>query len=216
VDEASTVDVPLLAWLLRSIGPRTRLIFVGDKDQLASVGPGSVLRDLVASGRIPVTLLTVIKRQGEGSPIVEAAHAINRGDMPAAGSTAAGDLYILKARAPSEDGGVHAQRLIVESAVRLDAQVISPQHTSPVGVAALNAALQERLNPPAASKPEVRASGDSTFRLGDRVIVGKNNYQTECFNGETGKIVDIGPLQLRLRMDDVEGERLVDYARDDW
>ena len=133
------VDLPLLAWLLRSIGPRTRLIFVGDKDQLASVGPGSVLRDLIASGRIPVTLLTVIKRQGEGSPIVEAAHAINHGDLPAAGSTAAGDLYILSARPPSEDGGVHAQRLIVESAVRLDAQVISPQHTSPVGVAALNA-----------------------------------------------------------------------------
>jgi exodeoxyribonuclease V alpha subunit len=84
VDEASMVDLPLLAWLLRSIGPHTRVIFVGDKDQLASVGPGSVLRDLIACGRIPVTLLTVIKRQGEGSPIVEAAHAINRGDMPAA------------------------------------------------------------------------------------------------------------------------------------
>ena len=131
VDEASMVDVPLLAWLLRSIGPRTRLIFVGDKDQLPSVGPGSVLRDLVACGRIPVTLLTVIKRQGEGSPIVEAAHAINRGELPRGGSTAAGDLYILKARSPGEDGGVHAQRLLVESAVRLDAQVISPQHRSP-------------------------------------------------------------------------------------
>ncbi|MBV9171344.1 MAG: AAA family ATPase, partial [Chloroflexi bacterium] len=72
VDEASMVDLPLLAWLLRSTGPRTRLIFVGDKDQLASVGPGSVLRDMIASERIPLTLLTVIKRQGEGSPIVEA------------------------------------------------------------------------------------------------------------------------------------------------
>ncbi len=216
VDEASMVDLPLLAWLLRSIGPRTRLIFVGDKDQLASVGPGSVLRDLIACGQIPVTLLTVIKRQGEGSPIVEAAHAINRGELPMAGSTDAGDLYVLKARAPTEDGGVHAQRLIVESAVRLGAQVISPQHTSPVGVAALNAALQERLNPPAASRPEVRLSGDTVFRLGDRMIVGKNNYQTECFNGETGQIVDIGPRQLTLRMDDVKGERLVEYERDDW
>src|SRR5262249_50674031 len=161
-----------------------------------------VLRDLVASGRIPVTLLTVIKRQGEGSPIVEAAHAINRGDLPVAGSTAAGDLYILKARAPAEDGGVHAQPLIVESAVRLGAQVISPQPTSPVGVAALNGALQARLNPPAASKPEVRLSAELAFRLGDRVIVGKNNYQTETFNGETGQIVDIGPRGLTLRMDD--------------
>src|SRR3982074_1208311 len=86
VDEASMVDLPLLAWLLRSIQPETRLIFVGDKDQLASVGPGSVLRDLIACGRIPVTHLTVIKRQGDGSPIIEAAHAINHGQLPAARS----------------------------------------------------------------------------------------------------------------------------------
>jgi ATP-dependent exoDNAse (exonuclease V) alpha subunit len=105
--QASTtmVDVPLLAWLLRSVGPRTRLIFVGDKDQLPSVGPGSVLRDLVACERIPVRLLTVIK--GEGSPIVEAAHAINR--------------------------GVHAQRLIVESTVRLDASACEQAGSQGVG-----------------------------------------------------------------------------------
>src|SRR5438034_4104333 len=111
VDEASMVDLPLLAWLLRSIAPGTRLVFVGDKDQLASVGPGSVLRDLIASRRVPLTLLTVIKRQGEGSPIVDAAHAIHRGQLPVARSTAVGDLYILRARSTSEDGGVHAQRL---------------------------------------------------------------------------------------------------------
>ena len=216
VDEASMVDLPLLAWLLRSIDARTRLIFVGDKDQLASVGPGSVLRDLIASGRIPLTLLTVIKRQGEGSPIVEAAHAINRGQLPVAGSTSAGDLYIVRAKPPGEDGGVHAQRLIVESAVRLDAQVITPQHTSSVGVAALNTALQARLNPSAPDKAEVRVSSDLLFRVGDRLIVGKNNYQTFCFNGETGEIVELGPRSLTLRMEDADGERLVEYARDDW
>jgi exodeoxyribonuclease V alpha subunit len=183
---------------------------------LASVGPGSVLRDLIACGRIPVTLLTVIKRQGEGSPIVDAAHAINRGELPVARSTGAGDLYILRARSPAEDGGLHAQQLVVESAVRLGAQVISPQHSSTVGVVALNAALQERLNPGAPGKPEVRLSPETTFRLDDRVIVGKNNYQTLCFNGETGQIIDIGPRQLTLRMDDVESERLVEYERDDW
>ena len=111
--------------------------------------------------------------------------------------------------------GVHAQRLIVESAVRLGAQVISPQHTSSVGVSALNAALQARLNPPTPGTPEVRV-GEAVFRLGDRLIVGKNNYQTLCFNGETGEIVDIGPELLTLRMDDAQGERLVDYERDDW
>jgi exodeoxyribonuclease V alpha subunit len=216
VDEASMVDLPLLAWLLRSIAPRTRLIFVGDKDQLASVGPGSVLRDLVACGRVPLTLLTVIKRQGEGSPIVDAAHAIHRGQLPVARSTAAGDLYILRAKSTAEDGGVHAQRLAVESAVRLGAQVITPQHTSPVGVGALNAALQARLNPPAPRKPEVRLSSDLIFRFGDRLIVGKNNYQTLCFNGETGEIVDISPEWLTLRMEDAQGERLVEYEREDW
>jgi exodeoxyribonuclease V alpha subunit len=122
----------------------------------------------------------------------------------------------VKARAPSEDGGAHAQRLIVESAVRLNAQVISPSTRRLWVSAALNAALQERLNPSAASKPEVRVSGERVFRVGDRVIVGKNNYQTECFNGETGQIVDIGPRRLTLRMDDTEGERLVEYDRDDW
>jgi exodeoxyribonuclease V alpha subunit len=216
VDEASMVDVPLLAWLLRSIGPRTRLVFVGDKDQLASVGPGSVLRDLIACGRIPVTLLSVIKRQDEGSPIVDAAHAINRGALPVARSTSAGDLYILRARPASEDGGVHAQRLVVESAVRLGAQVITPQHTSWVGVTALNAALQARLNPPQPGLAEVTLTGELVFRLGDKVIVGKNNYHTLCFNGETGEIVDLGPQRMTLRMEDAQGERLVDYEREDW
>ncbi len=216
VDEASMVDLPLLAWLLRSVGPQTRLIFVGDKDQLASVGPGSVLRDLIASGRIPVTLLTVIKRQGEGSPIVEAAHAINHGQLPVPRSTAAGDLYILRAKPAKDDDGAHAQRLVVESAVRLGAQVLSPQHTSSVGVSALNRALQARLNPPQPGKPEVHGSTDVTFRLGDKLIVGRNNYQTLCFNGETGEIVEISPERLTLRMEDAQGERLVEYDREDW
>src|SRR6266540_372016 len=210
------VELLLLAWLLRSVGPQTRLIFVGDKDQLASVGPGSVLRDLIASGRIPVTLLTVIKRQGEGSPIVEAAHAINHGQLPVPRSTAAGDLFILRAKPAKDDGGEHAQQLVVESAVRLGAQVLSPQHTSSVGISALNRALQARLNPPEPGKPEVQVNTDVTFRLGDKLIVGRNNYQTLCFNGETGEIVDISPERLTLRMEDAQGERLVEYDREDW
>src|SRR6266849_6628520 len=206
VDEASMVDLPLLAWLLRSVSPRARLIFVGDKDQLASVGPGSVLRDLIASGRIPVILLTVIKRQDEGSPIVDAAHAINHGHLPVARSTAAGDLYILRAKSAIDDEGAHAQRLVVESAVRLGAQVLSPQHNSTTGVTALNRALQARLNPPQPGKPEVQMSSEVVFRLGDRLLVGKNNYVTFCFNGETGEIVEIGPTSLTLRMEDAQGE----------
>ena len=217
VDEASMVDLPLLAWLLRSVGPQTRLIFVGDKDQLASVGPGSVLRDLIACGRIPVTLLTVIKRQGEGSPIVEAAHAINHGQLPAARSTdGRRPVHPARRSRRPRTTALHAQRLVVESAVRLGAQVISPQHTSPVGVAALNRGAAGAPEPASARQAGGAAVGDVVFRLGDRLIVGKNNYQTLCFNGETGEIVDIGPQLLTLRMDDAQGERLVDYDRDDW
>jgi exodeoxyribonuclease V alpha subunit len=105
---------------------------------------------------------------------------------------------------------------VVESAVRLRAQVLTPQHTSTVGVTALNRALQTRLNPQQAGKPEVQVSADVTFRLGDKLIVGKNNYQTLCFNGETGEIVDISPEWLTLRMEDAQGERLVEYQRGDW
>jgi len=159
VDEASMVDLPLLAWLLRSLHAETRLILVGDRDQLPSVGPGAVLRDLIASGGIPVTILDVVKRQGQGSPIVDAAHAINQGHVPRAGSTAAGDLYIVRAASPANDGGVNGQQLVVESAVRLAAQVLTPQHSSPTGVAALNRALQARLNPPQPGKPEVPVTG---------------------------------------------------------
>jgi exodeoxyribonuclease V alpha subunit len=216
VDEVSMVDLPLLAWLLRSVEPMTRLVLVGDKDQLPSVGPGSVLRDLTTSRQVPVTLLTIVKRQAAGSPIVAGAHAINQGKPPVARTTDAGDLYILRARTPAEDGGLHAQRLVVESAARLGAQVLSPQHASPVGVAALNRALQARLNPPAPSRPEVAVTPDLVFRLGDRLIVGKNNYRTLCFNGETGEIVDIGPEQLELRLEDAQGERRVVYEREDW
>jgi hypothetical protein len=94
--------------------------------------------------------------------------------------------------------------------------VITPQHTSSVGVTALNGALQARLNPARPGVPEVAVTSEVVFRLGDRVIVGKNNYQTLCFNGETGEIVDLGPQRLTLRMEDAQGERLVDYDRDDW
>jgi exodeoxyribonuclease V alpha subunit len=133
VDEVSTVDLPLMAWLLRSSEPSARVVLVGDKDQLPSVGPGSVLRDLVSTSQVPLTLLTVIKRQAAGSPIVAGAHAINHGRLPVARESPAGDLYILRAKSPSEDGGLHAQRLVVESAVRLGAQCSAHSTRRPWG-----------------------------------------------------------------------------------
>src|SRR5439155_12110623 len=160
----SMVDLPLLAWLLRSVGPQARLILVADKDQLASVGPGSVLRDLIASGRIPVTLLTVIKRQGEGSPIVEAAHAINHGQLPVARSTAAGDLYIIRAKPAKEDDGAHAQRLVVEvpcASVRR-CSALSTRHPSAsarsIGRSRRDSIRRRRANPRCRSAPMSRSA----------------------------------------------------------
>jgi len=109
-----------------------------------------------------VTLLTVIKRQDEGSPIVDAAHAINHGHLPVARSTAAGDLYILRAKSASEDEGAHAQRLVVESAVRLSAKSSAATQLCD-RVTALNRALQARLNPPQPGKPEVQTSAMLSF-----------------------------------------------------
>ena len=117
------------------------------------------------------------------------------------------------------DGAFDNQPLGVHAAIlrrRPGAQVITPQHTSSVGVTALNAALQARLNPPRPGTPEVALDGGVIFRLADKVIVGRNNYQTLCFNGETGEIVDLGPQRMTLRMEDAQGERLVDYEREDW
>jgi len=192
VDEASMLGVRLAEALLAAVGPRTHVLLVGDADQLAPVGPGRVLEDLVASGRVPVTALTEIFRQAARSLIVRAAHAINHGEAPtgaAAGTDVERDFFFVRRDAPSatfdEVVSVAATRLPRHYGLdaRVDVQVLAPMRKGPVGIDAFNERLRAELNPdgePVAGTP---------LRIGDRVIQTRNDYEHELMNGEVGLVV---------------------------
>jgi exodeoxyribonuclease V alpha subunit len=214
VDEASMLDLQLTHTLLRALKPGTHVLFVGDVDQLPSVGAGDVLRDLIASQRVPVTRLDVIYRQSENSHITANAHRINHGELPAASKDASGDFFIDTA----EDAKAAAEKLASLVSERiparfkldpmLDIQVLTPIYRGPAGVAALNEALQEKLNPASALKAERRFAGQ-LLRIGDRLMQVKNNYDKSVFNGDIGLLRAISNEDQTLSVD-FEG-RLVDY-----
>ena len=198
VDEVSMLDVVLAAQLFRAVRPGSQVVLVGDKDQLPSVGPGAVLHDLIACGRLPVTHLTQIYRQGPGSRIVSNAHAVNRGQMP--------DLRAVPADHPADfywieqDDPDRAAELIVRMVTEripqrfhldpiADVQILAPMHRGSCGTAALNERLQEALNP-GGSRPEF-AFGERRFRVGDRIMQTVNNYDKGVFNGELGQVTAI-------------------------
>jgi len=198
VDEASMLDIVLFYNLLKAIRPTTHLLLVGDADQLLSVGPGNVLRDVIASTRITVVYLTELFRQARQSRIVIAAHQINAGAIPDLANDRRGDLFFL-----SEEHPERALDLIADLVARRiprqyglkpssDIQVISPMHRGPLGVTNLNERLQARLNPPRPDLPEMRVGG-RIFRPGDRVMQTRNDYDRNVFNGDMGivHVVDI-------------------------
>ena len=198
VDEVSMLDVVLANDLFRAVRAGTQVVLVGDRDQLPSVGPGFVLHDLIACGRITVTHLAEIYRQEADSRIVLNAHAVNRGEMPdlrpPAPSSGLVDFYWIDQDDPERVLEVIA-RLVAEripSRFRLnpltDVQVLAPMHRGSCGALALNEMMQQRLNP--GPKPEFKF-GDRTFRSGDRVMQVVNNYDKGVFNGELGQIVQI-------------------------
>ncbi len=202
VDEASMLDLPLAYSLVGAVQPGAHLLLVGDVDQLPAVGPGDVLRHLIASGQVPVTRLETIFRQAAGSHIITNAHRINRGQMPLFPKEAE-DFFLFPASTPQE-----AAQWVVEVTARriprkfgLDPltqiQVLAPMYRGPAGVHALNAALQAALNPPAPDKPEVMLFGQ-LYRLGDRVMQIENNYDYEVFNGDLGRITEINRVQQTL------------------
>ncbi len=201
VDEASMIDVPLMNSLLRAVPLTATLVLVGDADQLPSVGPGTVLKDILDSGRIPAVRLTEIFRQAERSRIVLNAHRVNRGEFPDLSRPPRGqesDFHFL----PEEDPE-RLQELIVDLACRRlparygldpveDIQVLTPMHRGVIGAAQLNAALQAALNPALAGRAEVMRGG-RVFRAGDRVMQIRNNYDKEVSNGDIGRITRISP-----------------------
>lgn len=202
VDEASMLELLLANHLLKAILPTSHLLLVGDVDQLPSVGAGNVLRDIIESGVAAVVRLKEIFRQEEGSWIVRNAHRINRGQMPIF-AKGARDFFLFTKEKPEE-----AAELLIDIVHRRiphkfgydpvgDIQVLSPMYRGPVGVSNLNTRLQEVLNPPRPEKPE-RRFGGRVFRLGDKVMQIRNNYDKEVFNGDIGRVVGIDPLNQLL------------------
>ena len=206
VDEASMVDVALMHQLVRAVPRRACLVLVGDVDQLPSVGPGTVLADVIASGAVPVVRLTEMFRQAEQSWIVRAAHAVRRGEVPESAQPGRGDFYFVEAENPQTiiDRIVTMVRERIPRRFGLDpfrdVQVLTPMNRSELGAHALNARLQAVLNPPAGG-PEVERFGWK-FRAGDKVLQTQNNYQKEVFNGDVGRIASI---------DETEREVVVDF-----
>lgn len=219
VDEVSMVDIGLLHALLAAIVPGTHLVLVGDKNQLPSVGPGSVLKDIIQSKKVPVVELSKIFRQATQSDIVVNAHKINQG-IPVTTDNKSKDFFFLKRESAN---------IIISNVIELvqhkmpkyvdapqnEIQVLSPMRKGLLGVERLNKILQEYLNPKAASKAE-KEFGERIYRVGDKVMQIKNNYQLEweittkfglvvdkgtgVFNGDTGVISGINTYNKTLEV----------------
>ena len=225
VDECSMVDLALFRALVVALPPRTQLVLVGDVDQLPSVGAGAVLADVIASGAATVVRLTEIFRQAAQSKIVTSAHLINQGEVPdldaAASSSGAAtsDFYFV-----SREEAVAARETVVEMvAERIPArfgfdrmtgvQVLAPMHRGELGTTALNVALQARLNPAGEDKPEL-SRGERAFRLGDKVMQLKNDYDRNVYNGDIGIVERVDPDAAKLWVALGDG-RTAEYERAD-
>jgi exodeoxyribonuclease V alpha subunit len=219
VDETSMLDLILANNLLKALKPGTHLLLVGDVDQLPSVGAGDVLRDVIASGTVPVTRLTQIFRQAADSWIITNAHKINAGEMPvfsppSDGVQGKGDFFLF----PAEDAAVAADWVVDVVTERIptkfgfdpvrEVQVLAPMYRGAAGVRILNERLQEKLNAPTAKSPQKRLFG-TTFRPGDKVMQIQNNYDKDVFNGDIGFISGIDLVEHILTVE-IDGRR-IDY-----
>ena len=207
VDESSMIDLVLANQLVRAIPRQAALILVGDVDQLPSVGPGSVLRDIIESGAIPVCRLTEVFRQAAQSAIITNSHRVNRGDMPLWPRSGASetDFYFVEAEAPEKCVEL-LLRLVRENIPKRfkldpvdDIQVLTPMQRGDLGARNLNQVVQKALNP---SGDEVQRFG-WTFRLGDKVMQTVNNYEKDTFNGDIGRVVkiDLEEQELTVHFD---------------
>ncbi|CAN5803516.1 ATP-dependent RecD-like DNA helicase [soil metagenome] len=214
VDECSMVDLALADALTQAIAPGTRLVLVGDEDQLPSVGPGAVLRDVIASGVIGAVRLTHVFRQAEESLIVQNAHRIHRGLRPQSSKSEEGDFFVIERRDAES-----VQKTILELVTKRiprrfgldpkrDIQVLVPMHRGDAGAIALNDSLQNALNP---LGPTLER-GQKKLRVGDKVMQLRNDYDKDVWNGDLGEIIQVAPEgnALTARFE----ERTVTYERD--
>ncbi|MDX8150071.1 AAA family ATPase [Patulibacter brassicae] len=226
VDEASMLSLDLAVALLRAVGPGSHVLLVGDVDQLAPVGPGRVLQDLLDSGEVPAVRLTRIFRQAERSLIVRAAHAINRGELPPTGTAGLPedtirDFFLIDR--PHAETAVEEVRTLVTTRLpgHYDVpavggvQVLAPQRRGTAGVEALNRMLRDELNPgdgPAIGGPL------HGLREGDRVMQTRNDHDAEVMNGELGMLVrvDGDAGEATVAMDDGRTIRLPTQRMDTW
>jgi exodeoxyribonuclease V alpha subunit len=230
IDETSMVDIHLMQSLLKAINPGTRLILVGDVNQLPSVGPGNVLRDMIDSSSFNVVMLTKIFRQATQSDIVVNAHKINRGDQVPLGKKS-NDFLFIKREDPNAI--INAMITLVQDklpgyvhAKTYDIQIMTPMRKGAIGVERLNTILQEYLNPPGDGKAEKETTG-VTYRVGDKVMQIKNNYNIEwevrnkygipmdkgtgVYNGDMGIVREINAFAELVTVEFDEG-RMVDYS----
>ncbi|MBM3277336.1 MAG: ATP-dependent RecD-like DNA helicase [Candidatus Handelsmanbacteria bacterium] len=201
-DEVSMVDVALMHSLLKALPASARVVLVGDVDQLPSVGPGKVLRELIASGAVPVVRLTHIFRQAQESQIVTNAHLINQGECPAINNREARDFFFIEEEEP-EQVATTIQELCAERLPRRynldpieDIQVLAPMYRGETGASNLNQALQQRLNP----KEQGWKRGGVEYRVGDKVMQVRNNYEKGVFNGDVGRLRAIDPENQVVRV----------------
>jgi exodeoxyribonuclease V alpha subunit len=215
VDEASMLDTALFSDLLRAVPDNAALVLVGDVNQLPSVGPGNVLGDVMASGRVPVSVLTEIFRQARQSRIIVNAHRINQGDSPLTDHPGNDtDFFFIEQAEPET---------VVETIVRLvrdriphrfgfdpvdGVQVLCPMHRGVAGTGNLNTVLQASLNP----GTEGIVRGERQFRVGDKVMQIRNNYDKEVFNGDIGRVVWIDADAQKMALDLDRREVVYDFA----
>ena len=220
IDEMSMVDTWLAHHLFKSLPDDVQLVLVGDQDQLPPVGPGQVLKDLLASKQLPIVELTDVYRQAEGSTIINIAHEIKQGVVPATLTEKTADRSFIKARA--EQVG-HVVTQIVQGALKKgqsirDIQVLAPMYKGPAGIDALNRQIQELVNANDGTRKEI-VFGDTTYRIGDKVLQLVNQPESNVFNGDMGEIIAIFRAkettekqdQLVINFDGIE----VTYLRSD-
>lgn len=208
VDECSMIDVSLFAALMKAIPYNMKLILVGDIDQLPSVGPGNILRDIINSGICPVIRLNTVHRQALESKIITNAHKINHGQMPDLNTNKEYDFLFYE-----EDDGEAIQNMIVKlftyfKSKGAEAQILSPmKHRSGLGTEELNIKIQETVNP----EGEELKSGINVFRVNDKVMQIKNNYTKKVFNGDVGVIINVDKHNKVLTVKFEDQPEPIDY-----
>ena len=218
VDECSMVDVSLMNHLLRALPVKASLLLVGDVDQLPSVGPGMVLKNLIDSGVICVVRLTEVFRQAAHSRIITNAHRINEGQMPElAGQDPASDFHFVEREEPEKIAStlVEMVKRRIPDKFKLDPirdiQVLCPMNRGSLGIRELNLRLQTELNPARPEEPSVEKFGWQ-FRVRDKLIQTENNYDKEVFNGDIGQIVRIDPVGREVTVNFDSREVVYDFG----